>query len=143
MSPGIGSLRYRIFAVDQQYNKFIRSACRHSSTKIVIGTLASSTCDDLRHFTLKSGSFKKLGKPSATFGFQVLPFSSTFHVDLDSYHLFPPSSPFRQSSPNEYFCNQTSRAPLSRRRIVVEPSNFSQTTTASGVSVSASTSISE
>ena len=60
-----------------------------------------------------------------------------------AYHLFPPISPMRQSSPREYFLSHAVKSSLLSLFIVVDPSYFSQTRIASGVSLRASTRMSD
>lgn len=136
-----------VLAVDPHSNKVALRAVQVRFLKILERTVARTTSNQpwqARAFkpTFFEQLAKSLAAPDLRF-FRIRSFGATFDEEFGAYQRVPPIWPFIQSWPKRYSSNQTASSPFCRRRIVVLPSCFSQTTMTSGRSVMASTRMSE
>lgn len=82
-------------------------------------------------------------EPFAAGCMQLPAVTAPFHMDACFHHRDPPNSPRLHSSPRRYCCSQDESFCLFRRSIAVCPERFPQIITASGLSLIASTRMSE
>ena len=111
--------------------------------EVVKGRITRATGDHAGHFPHESCSLDELAEGPAQVGLLLPCAAATLNIYLHPHHLLPPISPFDQSSPSLYLSSQGLRFSLSNRRKRVAPRRFPQMITDSGVSVSASMSVSE
>ena len=133
--------RYRTFGIYKK-DRYC-SRCLVTIFEVIKGCRTRSTGDHSGHASPESCLFDELGEGPAQIGLLLSCAAATLNIYLHPYHLLPPISPFDQSSPSLYLFSQGLRFSLSNRRRRVAPSRFSQMITDSGMSVSASMSVSE
>ena len=134
---------HRNFAIDEKERKGARSGSRNFRRELLERLFPRATPHYPRHTTAQAGGCEEPCPALAELRTQSAIVASTFDVERERHHRFPPNCPELQRCPRVYSFNHLSRSTLSSRRISVCPLCFSQTTTLSGVSVSASTSTSE
>ena len=134
---------HRNFAVDEKERKGSRPGSRSFRRELLERLLPRATPHHPRHTAAQAGGCEEPCPALAELRRQSAIVAPTFDVERERHHRFPPNCPELQRFPRVYSFNHLSRSTLSNRRISVCPSCFSQTTTLSGVSVSASTSTSE
>ncbi len=133
--------RYRTFGIYKKDRYCSRRLV--TSLKVVEGFGTRATGYHSGHVSPESCLLDKLAKGPAQFGLLLSCVATTLNIYFHPHHLLPPISPFDQSSPSLYLFSQGLRFSSSNRRRRVSPSSFSQTITDSGISVSASMSMSE
>lgn len=132
-----------VFRIDQEQRQLVRFASAYGVYERVVGCLSPPTWHRTRAQRDSRSLEKDTERLATPLTHQIISCSSTFHIELDPHHRFPPNSPMLHSSPSEYFSNHTFNALGSSRSNRDTPSTFSQTITCDGSAESASTSIRE
>ena len=127
------------FAVHQQNSRFAFFQC---GAKGIVGVLAAAASHDSRHAAPKTGLLEKLVESRLHSVLRMFVSPPLRHI----ISCLPPrssNSPRIHNSPSLYFSSQGSSSSALKRRIREPASSLSQTTTDSGRSLNASTSVSE
>src|ERR1019366_362378 len=112
--------------------------------EVSICLIAAATCGNPGvRSVLAQEPLEELVECFSALGLRFLVRSTAFHEDANTHQRVPPSCPLVQSVPRLYSSSHTLSRSGSSRRNVDAPFSFSQTTTASAVSVNSSMSVSE
>lgn len=142
MGPGTLDIFDRIFAVDQHRDVAAVSLLERRF-EIFEGLVPATTGGQPRHFPAVTHVFEQLVEALTKADLDFFGIPAAFDVDVAAHQRVPPICPRVQSWPRRYRSSHSaSSAPFSRS-IRVFPCSLEQTTTTSGVSVIASTRMSE
>jgi hypothetical protein len=100
MLPRCVTAAHRALSIDKQ-EATLRGVARQSRAEVFMGGVAASACDDGGPRQVTEHLCKEHCEAATALGKSGSLIATSFHVDANTHHRFPPISPFRQSWPRE------------------------------------------